>query len=157
MGATFDPELASEWGVAMGEEFWAKGTNIQEGPGLNVHRIMKNGRNFEYLSGEDPVLGAVMVRPIVEGIQQNVMSVAKHYIGNTQETQRGQVNEVVDEVTLMELYGPPFAAAVQEASAVMCAYNRVNGVYACENAFTLNGMLKGMYNFTGFVVSVLEL
>ena len=56
MGATFDPVLAEEWGTAMGEEFWAKGTNIQEGPGLNIARIEKNGRTFEYLSGEDPVL-----------------------------------------------------------------------------------------------------
>jgi hypothetical protein len=52
MGATFDPELAAEWGDAMGAEFWAKGTNIQEGPGINIARVMTNGRNFEYISGE---------------------------------------------------------------------------------------------------------
>ena len=63
------------------------------------------------------------------------------------------VNEIVDEKLLMELYGPPFAAAVQKAAGVMCADNRVNGVYACENAFTLKTMLKGRYNFSGFVVS----
>ena len=45
--ATFDPELCEEWGTAMGEEFWNKGTNIQEGPGLNIARIEKNGRTFE--------------------------------------------------------------------------------------------------------------
>jgi len=53
----------------------------------------------------------------------------------------------------MELYGPPFSAAVARAAGVMCAYNRVNGVYACENAMTLRTMLKGRYNFSGFVVS----
>jgi beta-glucosidase len=63
------------------------------------------------------------------------------------------VNELVPEKLLMELYGPPFAAAVQNAAGVMCAYNRVNGVYACENPFTLKTMLKGRYNFSGFVVS----
>ena len=57
MAASFDPELAGEWGYAMGDEFWSKGTNIQEGPGINIARIENNGRTFEYLSGEDPVLG----------------------------------------------------------------------------------------------------
>ena len=48
MGSTFDPDLALEWGDAMGAEFWAKGTNIQEGPGINIARVMTNGRNFEW-------------------------------------------------------------------------------------------------------------
>jgi beta-glucosidase len=153
VAASFDPKLAFEWGTAMGEEFWGKGTNIQEGPGINVARIMRNGRNFEYISGEDPVLGTMMVAPVVDGIQQNVMAISKHYINNNQETDRDGVNEVVDEVTMMELYGPPFRAAVQKAAGVMCAYNRINGEWACENKRTLRKMLKGIYNFSGFVVS----
>ena len=169
LSSTFDPQLASEMGVAMGEEFWGKGTNIQEGPGINVARIMKNGRNFEYVSGEDPVLGSVMVAPIIDGIQQNVMSIAKHYILNNQETDRGGVNSLVDEVTLMELYSPPFAVASAKAAGFMvsvillsshtcspsaqCSYNRVNGHWACENEYTLKNLLKGYFNFTGFVVS----
>ena len=107
----------------------------------------------EYASGEDPVLGSALLPRIVDGIQQNVMAIVKHYIGNTQETDRNSVNELVPETLLMELYGPPFAAAVAHAAGVMCAYNRVNGVYACENPFTLKTMLKGRYNFSGFVVS----
>jgi beta-glucosidase len=75
IAATFDPDLALEWGIAMGEEFWGKGTNIQEGPGVNVARVMRNGRNFEYMSGEDPVLGALMLPNVVQGIQQSVMSI----------------------------------------------------------------------------------
>jgi len=114
---------------------------------------MKNGRNFEYVSGEDPVLGAAMAPQIVAGINKNVMSIAKHYIVNNQETHRSGVNELVDERTLMELYGPPFRAAVQHASGVMCAYNRINGVYACENELTQMTMLKGRYGFAGFIVS----
>lgn len=82
---------------------------------------MHNGRNFEYISGEDPVLGSTMVVPVVQGIQKNVMAISKHYILNNQETHRSGVNELVDEATLMELYGPPFAAAVQESAGVMCA------------------------------------
>ena len=77
MAASFDPELAERWGQAMGLEFWSKGTNIQEGPGVNVARIQKNGRTFEYVSGEDPVLGAALRPRIVNGIQQNVMAIVK--------------------------------------------------------------------------------
>jgi beta-glucosidase len=80
MAATFSPELAGEWGVAMGEEFWNKGTNIYEGPGVCIARIEKNGRTFEYLSGEDPVLGGNLASPLVDGIQQNVMAITKHFM-----------------------------------------------------------------------------
>ena len=80
MAAAFDPELALEWGTAMGEEFWAKGTNIQEGPGVCIARVPRNGRTFEYISGEDPVLGATLAAQVVSGIQKNVMAITKHYI-----------------------------------------------------------------------------
>ena len=96
-----------------------------------------------------------MVQPIIAGIQKHVMSISKHYIMNSQEFDRHEVNEVVDEVTAMELYGPPFAAAAAAGtSGFMCSYNLVNGVYACENEQTLKTMLKGYYNFSGFIVSV---
>jgi len=153
VAATWDPALSGQFGIAMGEEFWAKGTNIQEGPGVNVARIQHCGRNFEYMSGEDPAIGVAMLPPVVDGIQRNVMAIVKHYIANSQETDRTKVNEIVDEKLLMELYGPPFRAAVQRAAGVMCSYNLINGVYACENPFTLRTMLKGRYNFSGFVVS----
>ena len=153
VAATWDPGLAKAWGVAMGEEFWAKGTNIQEGPGACISRVNRNGRTFEYISGEDPTLGATLVVPVVDGIQQNVMAITKHYLVNNQEDHRTTVNELVDEVTLMELYGKPFAAAAARTAGYMCAYNLINGKYACENPHTLGGMLKGSYNFSGFVVS----
>lgn len=151
--ATFDPDLAERWGTAMGEEFWHKGTNIQEGPGAGIARIEKNGRTFEYVSGEDPHLGATMAVPIVKGIQQNVMAIGKHYIVNNQETDRSGVNEIVDEKTLMELYFPAFEAMAPHVAGYMCAYNRINGHWACENNETLTVMLKGRANFSGFVVS----
>lgn len=80
VAATWDPLLSGQFGVAMGEEFWAKGTNIQEGPGVNMARIMHCGRNMEYMSGEDGVLGSKLLPPVVDGIQQNVMAIVKHYI-----------------------------------------------------------------------------
>ncbi len=153
MAATFDPILASRWGNAMGEEFFNKGTNIQEGPGANIARIEKNGRTFEYISGEDPVLGRSLAVPLLRGQQQHVMAIGKHYMLNNQETDRSGVNEVVDEKTMMELYFPAFESMAPYVAGYMCAYNRINNHYACENEQTLNTMLKGYANFTGFVVS----
>ena len=103
MAATFDPDLASRWGDAMGGEFWLKGTNVQEGPGANIARIEKNGRTFEYISGEDPVLGRTLAVPLLLGQQKHVMAIGKHYMNNNQETDRSGVNEIVDEKTMMEL------------------------------------------------------
>ena len=86
LAATFDTGLASEWGHAMGQEFRDKGAGMQLGPGVNVARLPECGRNFEYLSGEDPFLGRLMVAPVVKGIQaEGVVANVKHFVNNNQE------------------------------------------------------------------------
>ena len=85
MAASWDRQLVRRWGEAMGREFVGKGANVQLAPGLNVARVPRNGRNFEYLSGEDPYLGAELVGPVVQGIQScGVIANAKHYLMNNQ-------------------------------------------------------------------------
>ena len=82
-----------------------------------------NGRNFEYLSGEDPYLGLVLVKPAVDGIQsQRVMANAKHYVQNNQETNRGSVSENVDERTQFEIYYPPFEVRALSRAAISWLY-----------------------------------
>ena len=89
VAASWDEELALAYGAAMGKEFAGKGANVQLGPGVCVARVPQNGRNFEYLSGEDPFLGYTLVQPVVRGIQsQGVIANAKHYALNNQETNR---------------------------------------------------------------------
>ena len=155
IAATFDAEAAREWGAAMGAEFHGKGANVQLGPGMCLARIPRNGRNFEYLSGEDPHLGAVLVPPVVRGIQaQGVIANAKHWVNNNQESARTSVSEVVDERTQFELYYPPFEAAVEAGvGSVMCSYNRVRRVWSCENPQTLQRDLKERLGFEGWVMS----
>lgn len=154
MAATFDPEAVHAWGDAMGEEFKNKGSNVQLGPGLNLARVPVNGRNFEYLSGEDPYLGYVLAKPVTTGIQKhNVIACGKHFVGNSQEANRMTVSEDIDERTLFEMYYPPFAGAVEAGiGSMMCSYNRLNGTYSCENPTTL-GHLKNDLGFKGFVMS----
>ena len=135
-------------------EMRGKGMNVMLGPGVNLARVPTGGRNFEYISGEDPVLGATLAVPLLLGQQNHVMAIGKHFMLNNQETDRSGVNEVVDEKTMMELYWPAFEAmAKNNVSGFMCAYNRINGHYACENNHTLNTMLREDAGFTGFVVS----
>eukprot|EP00966_Prymnesium_polylepis_P318542 7357590-Prymnesium_polylepis.1 len=154
-GATWDRDLVSAWGHALGREFRAKGSNMILGPSVNVHRIARNGRNAEYLSGEEPALGAALAPRYIAGVQaEGVGAVAKHYILNSQETHRMSSSSDADERTLQEVYLPPFAAAVRAGvAAVMCSYNLVHGQYACGNNHTLNTVLKGQLGFKGWVMS----
>lgn len=155
MAATWDVDIMHSFAQALGAEFRGKGANTILGPSINVHRVARGGRNFEYLSGEDPYLGARLTEQYVSGVQSNgVMTVMKHFVFNNQETNRNSESSVVDDKTAWELYYPPFEAAVDAgASAAMCSYNQADGHFACENDARLNRDLKGAMNFRGFVQS----
>lgn len=160
ISATWSTATAEAWGKAMGKEFFDKGANVQLGPGMCVARVPRNGRNFEYLSGEDPVLGATLVPHVVEGIQsQHVIANAKHFVNNNQETNRKGVSANVDERTEFEIYYPPFeAAAKARVGSIMCSYNKIkldNGHsrWPCENHDSLARDLKERLGFEGWVMS----
>eukprot|EP00659_Diplonema_papillatum_P020147 gene20147-30970_t len=113
IAATWNETAAYAWGRAMGAEFKAKGCDIQLGPAVNVARIPRDGRNYEYISGEDPHLGSVLAPAAIDGIQsQGVMANLKHFILNNQEANRTAASSNVDERTLIEIYARPFWAAV---------------------------------------------
>ena len=118
-------------------------------------RVPWGGRNFEYISGEDPYLGYRLSKPAVWGIQnQSIMANAKHFINNNQELNRTSVSENVDERTRFEMYYPPFEGAIEAGvGSVMCSYNRLNDTYSCENNSTLNTDLRDRLGFKGYVMS----
>jgi len=153
--STWDPALQRRLGRAIGAEAFAKGINVMLGPGMNIARTPYNGRNFEYF-GEDPYLSASSATAFIRGIQDNpVLASAKHFALNDQETDRTTVDVHVDERTRREIYLPAFEAAVTRADvgSVMCSYNRVGGVYACENPRLLTDYLRDDWGFDGFVES----
>jgi beta-glucosidase len=155
LAATWNPELAGEYGKTVGEEARQRGKQIMLAPGMNIMRTPLNGRNFEYL-GEDPYLSSRMAVAYIRGEQsQAVASCAKHFVANDQEQERNTVNVEMDERTLREIYLPPFKAAVEEAGvlSVMAAYNKFRGAYCAENDYLLNKILKGEWGFKGLVVS----
>ena len=154
IASSWDRDFALHFGSAMGQEFRDKGANVQLGPGICIARVPRNGRNFEYISGEDPYLGSVLVKPIIKGIQsQGVMANAKHWVNNNQEINRMSVSVSVTERTQWEIYYPPFQAAVEAGVlSFMCSYNKIDGDWACENKKTLDDLKYGM-GFDGWVMS----
>ncbi|HEY5744352.1 MAG TPA: glycoside hydrolase family 3 N-terminal domain-containing protein, partial [Terrimicrobiaceae bacterium] len=123
--STWSPGLAHEVGLALGQEGKARGIHRMLAPGMNFYRTAFGGRSFEYMTGEDPFLGAALVPPVVRGIQSHrVMATTKHFALNDQEVNRTFINIVADERTLREIYLPPFEAAVKLANtaAIMSAF-----------------------------------
>jgi beta-glucosidase len=153
--ASWDVDLAEQYGALIGRELRAQGYNMTLGGGVNLAREPRNGRTFEYM-GEDPILAGTMVGHMMKAEQgQHVIGDIKHYALNDQESGRNAVNVNVDERAMRETDLLAFQIGLREsnAAAVMCSYNRVNGDYACENKHLLTDILKKDWNFPGFVVS----
>lgn len=155
LAATWNPQMAGIYGKSLGEEARYRHKDMILGPGVNIFRTPLNGRNFEYM-GEDPFLASTMVVPYVQGLQSNgVSACVKHYCLNNDEEHRHQVNVIVSDRALHEIYLPAFKAAVEKgkAWAIMGAYNLYKGEHNCHNQWTLNKILKGDWKFDGVVVS----
>ena len=155
LAATFDPALSFTTGAVLGDEARRKGFNVVLAGGMNLARDPRNGRNFEYF-GEDPLLAGTMAGEAVGGIQsRHVISTLKHFAANAQETGRFVLDARIDERALRESDLLSFEIALEHshAGAIMCAYNKVNGDYACGNDFLLNRVLKGDWGFPGWVMS----
>ena len=181
VAASWSRDSAFAWGDAMGTEFFGKGANVQLGPGMCLARVPRNGRNFEYMSGEDPFLGRALTPHTISGIQgRGVVANAKHFILNNQETKRNSIDVQVDERTLHEVYLPPFEGAVDAGvGSIMCscelmaaqdlvhsattnslappllllADNKIGGRWSCEQNSTLNTALRDDLGFQGWVMS----
>ena len=155
LAATWNPDMSLIYGKSLGEEALYRGKDMILGPGVNINRTPLGGRNFEYM-GEDPYLASTMVVPYVQGLQSmGVSACVKHYCLNNDEEYRHQVNVVVSDRALHEIYLPAFKAAVQQgkAWAIMGAYNIYKNEHNCHNLYTLNKILKGDWQFDGVVVS----
>ena len=176
LAATFDPRLASLAGQVVAAEARFKGNDVVFAPTVNIMRTPLGGRTFESY-GEDPFLMSRMAVGWIQGAQaRGVIASVKHYAANNQEGatpaadanrpshpigppategNRLTVDARVDERTLREIYLPHFEAAVKQgrAGSVMCAYNRLNGQYACENEWLLRRVLQRDWGFRGYVLA----
>ncbi len=155
LAATWDRNYARKLGEGLGKDARARGVNFLLGPGVNIARSPVNGRDFEYLS-EDPFLNGAIVVPYIEGVQsQGVSATVKHYALNNEEYNRHNVDVEADERTMREIYLPAFEAAVAQGhvDAVMDSYNLINGAHATQNEFLNLNVLKGDWGFKGVLMS----
>ena len=155
LAATWNPDMARLYGENLAEEALYRGKDMILGPGVNIYRTPLGGRKFEYM-GEDPYLASRMVVPYIKGLQsKGVAACVKHYALNNDEEYRHQVNVVVSDRALHEIYLPAFKAAVTEAGTwgIMGAYNLYQNQHNCHNKIMLNQILKGDWGYDGVVVS----
>jgi len=153
--SSWDPESACAYGTLIGQELRAQGFDMTLGGGVDIVREPRNGRTFEY-TGEDPLLAGTMDGSMMKCEQaQHVVGDIKHYVMNDQETGRFFVNSIISKKAMQEsdLLAFHIAISVANPGAVMCSYNRINGVFGCENSYTLGDVLKKDWGFKGFVVS----
>ena len=155
LAATWTPDMARIYGENLGEEALYRDKDMILGPGVNIYRTPLGGRNFEYM-GEDPWLASRMVIPYIQGLQsKGVAACVKHYALNNDEEYRHQVNVVISDRALHEIYLPAFKAAVTEAGTwgIMGAYNLYKNQHNCHNDIMLNQILKRDWQYDGVVVS----
>ena len=155
LAASWNPQLAYQYGLIVGTEARGLGYELLEGPDVNIARVPQGGRVFESY-GEDPYLDSRIAVGTIRGIQSTgVMANVKHFVANNQETDRGSINEIIGDRALHEIYLPAFRAAVQQGhvASIMCAYPQVNGVFNCGNASLLHGVVRNEWGFQGFITS----
>jgi len=152
---TFDTELLYQMGKALGTEARNQQVNLVLGPGINIKRDPRCGRNFEYFS-EDPVVTSTLASAMIKGIQSvGVGSTVKHYLGNNQENFRMTSNSIIDERALNEIYLKVFIDTIKVSQpwAVMTSYNMVNDYYTGEHPYLLKETLRSKLGYTGLVMT----
>jgi len=155
LAASWNPGLAYERGLVLGEEARYRKKDILLGPGINIIRSPLCGRNFEYLS-EDPVLISKMAVAYIKALQSKDVAVSvKHWLANNQEEHRDSVDVTMSERALHEIYLPGFKASVMEGGAytVMAAYNKFRGDWCSENDYLNRQILRKECGFKGVLMT----
>lgn len=153
--ASFNRELLTKMGAALGREAQSLGVHVLLGPGVNIKRSPLCGRNFEYFS-EDPFVAGELGTAFVNGVQsEGVGTSLKHFFANSQEHRRMDVSSEADERTLREIYLTAFETVVKKAKpwTIMASYNKVNGIYSTANKAYLKDVLRGEWGYDGLVMS----
>ncbi|KAK6363017.1 hypothetical protein TWF730_000466 [Orbilia blumenaviensis] len=155
LAATWNIDLLHQVGSTLAKEAKAKQAQVLLAPTVCLHRSPLGGRNFESFS-EDPLLTGKIAAAYINGLQGGgVAATIKHFVANEQETLRMQINSVVEERALREIYLKPFEIAIRDADpwALMSSYNLINGLHADMNPFTLRKVLRDEWKYKGAVIS----
>ncbi|MHA2280431.1 MAG: beta-glucosidase [Promethearchaeota archaeon] len=152
-GASWDLDLEERIGNAIGIEAKVQGANYFGGVCINLLRHPAWGRAQETY-GEDTYHLGTFGAALTKGVQKHIMACAKHYACNSIEDTRFELDVLIDERTLREVYLPHFKKCVDAGVAsIMNAYNKVNGKYCGHNPHLLREILKSDWDFKGFVIT----
>lgn len=155
IASTWNRVLIEEMGTGIALDCIHHGKDMILGPGVNIKRTPLCGRSFEYFS-EDPVLAGEIAAAYIRGVEKmGVGACLKHCAANNQELYRGTASVDVDERTLRDIYLRAFEIAVTEASpsAVMMAYNRINGILCMESSYLMREVLRDVWGYRGIILS----
>lgn len=155
LACSFNIPMMEELYQMEGRELVGNEIDTLLGPGINIHRYPLNGRNFEYFS-EDPLVTGQFAAAMIRGIRSAGSSATvKHFAANNQETERHNVNSVVSERALREIYLKGFEIAVKEgnANSIMTSYNPVNGHWTASNYDLNTTILRGEWGYQGIVMT----
>lgn len=155
MACSWDGDICRTVGEMIGDESSRCGVDVLLAPAMNIKRSPLSGRNFEYYS-EDPYLTGTLAAEYVKGIRQTGVGVClKHFACNNQETYRFVQDSIVDEDTMRNIYLRAFEILLSktDTDAIMASYNKINGVYSCENAYLLKDILRKEWGYNGVIIS----
>lgn len=155
IGCTWNLELIEELGRFEGQEMVKNNVDNLLGPGINIHRDPRNGRNPEYYS-EDPLLTGRLAAVITKGIQEcGATATGKHMACNNQDNYRRSADSRVSERALREIYMKPFEIYVKEGHgrAIMTAYNPINGCYAAGNYDLNTTIVRNEWKYDGMIMT----
>lgn len=155
LAASWNRDLAYKAGEGIGRDARARGIHFMLGPGIDIYRSPRNGRNFEYF-GEDPYLTGEIATGYIKGMQsEGVSATVKHYMGNNNEYLRHDSDSIIDERTMREIYLPGFEAAVRkgDVGAIMDSYNLINGTHATQNGYLNTDIARKDWGFKGVMMS----
>lgn len=155
LACSWDVELVHQMGQALGTECQQMGVGILLGPGINIRRTPLAGRGYEYYA-EDPVVSGDIAAALINGLQQEGVGASlKHFAANNSEYRRTEMDSIIEERALREIYLAGFHRAIKKSQpwTVMSSYNRLNGVQTSQDPFLLTQVLRDEWGYDGLVMS----
>ena len=156
LAQSFNEDFVYGCGRLVKQEMEMYNVDVWLAPGVNIHRHILCGRNFEYYS-EDPFVASICASNIIKAIQEDgtKSTTIKHFACNNQETNRTNNNSIVSERAAREIYLVPFEKAIKLSNpfSIMASYNLVNGIHASEHRGLLIDILRNEWNYKGLIMT----
>ena len=156
LAQSFNFDLVKNIGKIIGKDMKKFNIDFWLAPGLNIHRNILCGRNFEYFS-EDPLVSGTMAAAIIQGVQsvKNKAATIKHFAANNQEFNRLNSNSKISERALREIYLKGFQIAIEKGKplGLMTSYNLLNGIHTSENFDLIINVLSNEWKYQGLIMT----